>query len=313
MTVATPQHLSVKSLLAIEDLSNQDILAILDETARIKQACACNEDLRHTLPNRTLVNLFFENSTRTRLSFEIAARKLGVDVVNFEAPSSSLTKGESLIDTVRTIDAMRPDFLVVRHSSSGAAHIVQSHARAAILNAGDGAHEHPTQSLLDCFTIREAVGAIEGASIAIIGDLLYSRVARSNVFAFTKLGANVTIFGPPALAPGSFRTLGVTVARSLEEALDGANVVYLLRIQRERQADGLAPAPAEYRRLFGIDETRLSFTAPGAILMHPGPVNRDVEIDAHLLNHPCSVIETQVENGVFVRMAVLKLLVEARP
>ncbi len=300
-------------LLGVEDLSRAEIQTILDLAAACKEGLVSRPDERlSTLRGRTLVNLFFENSTRTRTSFELSARRLGADVVNFDVATSSVAKGETLVDTAETIEAMGADFLVMRHPSSGACNFLMRHVSAALINAGDGSHEHPTQALLDALTIQEALGRIEGTRVSIIGDAVHSRVARSAIWALTKLGAHVTLAGPPTLVPPAFQTLGVRVVHRFEEAVDAADVIYLLRIQTERQAGNFLPSLAEYRALWGMDEKRLALTKPDALIMHPGPVNRGVEVTREVMESPRSRILGQVTNGVAVRMAVLVLLDRAR-
>ncbi len=300
-------------LLGVEDLSRSEIRTILDLAAEFKSGLVARPDERlATLHGRTLVNLFFENSTRTRTSFELAARRLGADVVNFDVATSSVAKGETLVDTAETIEAMGADFLVMRHPSSGACNFLMRHVSAALINAGDGSHEHPTQALLDALTIQEALGRIEGARVSIIGDAVHSRVARSAIWALTKLGAHVTLAGPPTLVPPAFQTFGVRVVHRFEEAVESADVIYLLRIQTERQAGNFLPSLAEYRALWGMDEKRLALTKPDALIMHPGPVNRGVEVTREVMESPRSRILGQVTNGVAVRMAVLVLLDRAR-
>lgn len=300
-------------LLGVEDLSRGEIEAVLRLAEEYKASLVARPDERlATLRGRTVVNLFFENSTRTRTSFEIAARRLGADVVNFDVASSSVAKGETLVDTAETIEALGADFIVMRHPASGACEFLMRHVTASLINAGDGAHEHPTQALLDALTVQEALGRIEGARVSIIGDALHSRVARSAIWALTKLGAHVTLAGPSTLVPIEFASMGVRVSHEFREAVDGADVVYLLRVQTERQASNFLPSLAEYRALFGMDGERLSLTKPDALIMHPGPVNRGVEVTREVMDSPRSRILGQVTNGVAVRMAVLTLLDRAR-
>jgi aspartate carbamoyltransferase catalytic subunit len=300
-------------LLGVEDLSRGEIEAVLGLAAEYKAAMVSRPDERlSTLRGRTVVNLFFENSTRTRTSFEIAARRLGADVVNFDVATSSIAKGETLVDTAETIEALGADFIVMRHPASGACHFLLRHVTASLINAGDGAHEHPTQALLDALTIQEALGRIEGTRISIVGDALHSRVARSAIWALTKLGARVTLAGPSTLVPIEFASLGVRVSHDFREAVEGADVVYLLRVQTERQASNFLPSLAEYRALFGMDSARLALTKPDALIMHPGPVNRGVEVTREVMDSPRSRILGQVTNGVAVRMASLTLLDRAR-
>lgn len=301
-----------RHLLSVEHLSASDIALILDRAAGFKELLLHNQEAPRVLRGRRVVNLFFENSTRTRTSFELAARPLGATVINFDIGTSSFAKGESLLDTAQTIHAMGVDYIVMRHPSSGSCEFLARQVRASVINAGDGSHEHPTQALLDAFTIREAFGRIEGLRVAIIGDLLHSRVGRSNIHCLKRLGADVTLSGPCSLLPRSFESLGVRVVHDADEAVTGADVVYLLRIQHERQKKGLFPSLSEYRRLFGVDARRLALAAPHAVVMHPGPVNRGVEISSEVLDGPRSRVLTQVTNGVAVRMATLALLEEGR-
>ncbi|MDX2115915.1 MAG: aspartate carbamoyltransferase catalytic subunit [Planctomycetota bacterium] len=308
-----PATLEHRHLLGVEHLSSEEIETILDLAAEYKRALVSRPDERlTTLRGRTVVNLFFENSTRTRTSFELAARRLGGDVINFDVATSSVAKGETLVDTAETIEALGADFIVMRHGASGSCNFLMRHVSASLINAGDGSHEHPTQALLDALTIREALGRIEGASISIIGDALHSRVARSAIWALTKLGARVTLAGPSTLVPIEFATLNVRVVHDFREAVQNADVIYLLRVQTERQAASFLPSLAEYRALFGMDGERLAQTKPDALIMHPGPVNRGVEVTREVMDSPRSRILGQVTNGVAVRMAVLTLLDQAR-
>lgn len=305
-----------RHLLAVEPLSPADITAVLDRAVGFKQLLEHNMEAPSVLRGRRLVNLFFENSTRTRTSFELAARPLGATVINFDVGTSSFAKGESLLDTAHTIHAMGVDYIVMRHPSSGACEFLAKEVRASVINAGDGSHEHPTQALLDAFTLREQFGRVEGLKVTIIGDLLHSRVGRSNIHCLLKLGADVTLSGPAALVPRAFESLAdrgrIRVVHNTDDAVKGADAVYLLRIQHERQKKGLFPSLGEYRRLFGMDERRLALAAPHAVVMHPGPVNRGVEIASDILDGERSKVLTQVTNGVAVRMAALALLEESR-
>jgi len=265
-----------------------------------------------TLRGRTLINLFFENSTRTQSSFELAGKRMGADVVNMSVKSSSVAKGETLIDTAATLNAMRPDLLVVRHGASGAVELLSRKVDCAVINAGDGQHEHPTQALLDAFTIRQRLGQIEGLSIAICGDVLHSRVARSNVALLTMLGASVRLIGPPTLMPAGAANWGARVFYKMHDGVKGADVVMMLRVQRERMTGGFFPSAREYFWFYGLDEDKLKLAKPGALVMHPGPMNRGVEIDSAIADNPAiSLIETQVRMGVAVRMAVLEALAES--
>jgi aspartate carbamoyltransferase catalytic subunit len=300
-------------MLGVEDLTREELETVLTLAAQYKAELVATPDLRHTtLRGRTLVNLFFENSTRTRTSFEIAAKRLGADVVNFDVATSSIAKGETLVDTAETIEALGAQFIVMRHPASGACQFLMRHVSASLINAGDGSHEHPTQALLDALTIREALGNIEGARVSIIGDALHSRVARSAVHALIKLGAKVTLAGPSTLVPVEFASMGVRVVHNFDDAAQDADVIYLLRIQTERQASNFLPSLSEYSTLFGMNAARLAKAKPTALVMHPGPVNRGVEVTREVMDSPRSRILGQVTNGVAVRMAVLTLLDRAR-
>jgi aspartate carbamoyltransferase catalytic subunit len=301
-----------KGLLGIEDLERSDIEMIL-ETARHMQEVG-RRDVKKvpTLRGRTIVNLFFEPSTRTRTSFEIAGKRLSADVVNFTPAASSIEKSESILDTAKTLDAMDPDAVVIRHAVAGVPKRIADELHAPVINAGDGAHEHPTQALLDLLTVYEEKGRIDGLTVAIVGDISHSRVARSNIYGFLKMGAEVRVVGPPTLMPADVETLGVKAFGSLREALDGADVVMALRIQHERFAEALVPSVREYASTFGLDRAKLRFAKDDAIVMHPGPVNRGVELAHDLTDHRPSVILDQVRNGVALRMAVLYLLAGRR-
>ena len=297
-----------KHLVAIEPLAPEEITAILDTAEGFLEVSRREVKKVPTLRGRTVVNCFFEPSTRTRVSFEIAEKRLSADTVNFSAGGSALAKGETLLDTVRNIEAMAPDLLVIRHKAAGAAEFVARRVRCAVVNAGDGRHEHPTQALLDLFTIRKHRGRIEGLTVAIVGDIANSRVARSDIHALTKLGASVRVCAPPTMLPPEVERLGVEAFYRVEEALEGADVVMALRIQKERLGRAAFPSIREYARVFGINARLLERTAPDAIVMHPGPINRGVEMASDVADGPRSVILDQVENGVAVRMAVLYLL-----
>ncbi len=301
-------------LLGIDELSHGDIGIVLDAADAALGSSREPVKKRDTLRGKTVVNLFFEASTRTRTSFELAAKRLSADVVNVSAAASSVTKGESLLDTVRNIEAMRTDVIVLRHPSSGAARFVAAHASASIVNAGDGAHEHPTQALLDALTIRRHKGKIEGLTVAICGDILHSRVARSNALLLGKLGARVNLAAPRTMMPHDPEGLGPTVRpfERVEDAVLGADVVMMLRIQTERLAGAMMATTREYSRFFGLNARRLSLALPNAIVMHPGPINRGVELDAATADGPASVILDQVEAGVAVRAAVLELVLDAK-
>jgi aspartate carbamoyltransferase catalytic subunit len=305
---ATISALRHKDLLGIADLTTEEILLILDTAEAMREIGYRPIKKVPTLRGKTVVNLFFEASTRTRTSFEIAEKRLSADTLNIAAASSSVTKGETLVDTALNIEAMAPDMIVLRHSSSGACHLLSRICRAGIINAGDGMHEHPTQALLDAFTIREHKKRIAGLKVAIIGDLLHSRVLRSNVQLLTKLGADVWVSGPPTLMPPGIEREGVHCTTSVDEAVEGADVVMLLRVQFERMQGTFFPSLREYFSVFGMTRERLQRARPDVIIMHPGPINRGVEIASEVADGPFSVILEQVANGVAVRMAVLYLL-----
>jgi aspartate carbamoyltransferase catalytic subunit len=297
-----------RHLLGIETLDAEELRTILDLGERFLEIAERPIKKVPTLRGKTVINLFLEPSTRTRTSFEIAAKRLSADAVNISGSASSTVKGETLVDTARNLDAMSPDVVVVRHAQAGAALMLSQRIRASVVNAGDGAHEHPTQALLDCSTIRAHKGRIEGQTVVICGDIAHSRVARSNLFALTKLGAKVRVAGPRTLLPIGIEAMGAQVFDRLEPALDGADVVMMLRIQTERRAGGRFPNTREYSRYFGLNARRLALAKPDAIVMHPGPMNRGVEIDPSVADGPRSVILDQVARGVAVRMAVLYLL-----
>lgn len=303
-----PMNASVRHLLGIEELSSQDIVQFLD-TAEVFFGVSTRRVRKvPTLRGKTVINLFYEASTRTRTSFEIAGKRLSADVINLSVSTSSVSKGETLLDTVKNLEAMHPDVIVVRHSASGAPHFIARHTRAGVVNAGDGLHEHPTQALLDAFTIRRAKGHLAGLVVAISGDIAHSRVARSNALLLTRMGATVRVCAPRTLLPANMEQYGVTVFDSLAAAVDGADVVMMLRIQHERLTEALIPSTREYARTFGLNRAMLARAKPDAIVMHPGPMNRGVEIDADVADGPNSVVLDQVEAGVAVRMAVLYLL-----
>ena len=297
-----------RHLLGMEGLPAADITTILDLGERFLEIATRPIKKVPTLRGKTVVNLFLENSTRTRTSFEIAAKRLSADAVNISGSSSSTTKGETLLDTARNIDAMSPDVVVIRHAHAGAAAMLARHLRASIVNAGDGAHEHPTQALLDCSTIRAHKRRVEGLVVTIVGDIAHSRVARSYLHALNSLGARVRVAGPRTLLPVGIEALGCQAFDRLEPALEGADVVMMLRIQKERQQGGRFPNTREYSRYFGLNQRRLALAAPDAIVMHPGPINRGVELDPLVADGPRSVILDQVARGVAIRMAVLYLL-----
>jgi aspartate carbamoyltransferase catalytic subunit len=302
-----------RHLLTIEDLSRDEIEQILATAGAFRRILDRKVKKVPALRGRTIVNLFLEPSTRTRLSFEMAAKLLSADVVSFDGDKSSTTKGETLKDTALNIQALHADLIVIRHSASGSPLYLSQRLGIPVVNAGDGAHEHPTQALLDVFTMRQKLGDVKGRKIVILGDILFSRVARSNIHALTKLGANVTLVGPSTLVPQWFSDLGVTVSHNLRAALTDADVVMLLRIQHERQASGLFPSVGEYTSMFGLNQTRASWIKPDAIIMHPGPINRGVEIDSALADSDRSVILQQVTNGIAVRMAALYLCSGGQP
>ena len=296
-----------KDLLGIRELSAEEITFILDTADAFKEVGTREIKKVPALRGKTLVNFFVEPSTRTRTSFEIAAIRLSADVINISAASSSLTKGETLKDTAKILEANHADIIVLRHSSSGAPQFLADRLSSSIINAGDGAHEHPTQALLDLYTIREKKGTVAGLHVAIIGDILFSRVARSNIFGLLKLGARVTLVGPSTLVPREFEKLGVTVSYNIDEVLPTADVVNLLRIQHERQRKEYFPGVGEYIRLFGLTKERAKLLKRDCLIMHPGPINRGVEIDSELADGAQSVILDQVTNGLAIRMAVLYL------
>jgi len=297
-----------KDLLGIGDLTSDEIALVLDTAEAMKEVGTRPIKKVPALRGKTVVNLFFEPSTRTRTSFEIAEKRLSADTLNVAIGTSSVVKGETLADTALNLEAMSPDMIVLRHSSSGACHLLSRICRSAIINAGDGMHEHPTQALLDAFTIRERKKQLNGLKVAIIGDLLHSRVLRSNIQLLTKMGAQVWVCGPPTLIPTDIRRFGVIATSSVDEAVADADVVMLLRIQLERMEGAYFPSLREYFRVFGMTEARLQRAKPDVMIMHPGPMNRGVEIASEVADGPYSVILEQVANGVAVRMAVLYLL-----
>ena len=297
-----------KDLLGIKELSVEDINLILDTAAGFKDVLGRDIKKVPALRGKTAVNLFFEPSTRTRTSFELAAKRLSTDVINFSVPTSSVVKGESLIDTALTVQALGADFIIIRHSSAGVPHLLAKKLRASVINAGDGTNEHPTQALLDAFTIREKKGRIEGLDIALVGDIIHSRVAKSNIYGLTKLGANVRLIGPPTLIPREMEDFGVGVFHSMEEGLKNVDVVMMLRIQMERQGKGFFPSTEEYSKNWGLTQERLLLAKDDVIVMHPGPMNRGIEISSEIADGPRSVILEQVTNGLAVRMAVMYLL-----
>lgn len=297
-----------KDLLSLYDLSREEILCILNTAEEFKKVSQRNLKKVPALRGRTIVNLFVEPSTRTRVSFELAEQRLSADIINMNAETSSFRKGETLLDTLRNIQALQADIVVIRHSAAGAPNFLSRELNVGVVNAGDGAHSHPTQALLDIFTIREKKGRVSGLNVAIVGDILHSRVARSNMWGLIKLGANVTIAGPSTLVPREFEKIGVRVCRDLRDALRDADVINLLRIQHERQRAGFFPSTGEYAKVFGINSETMKYVKPDALIMHPGPVNRGVELDSAIADGPQSVILEQVTNGLAVRMAVLFLV-----
>lgn len=302
------RKLKIKNLLDLDSLDRDGITHILDTAAGMKEINERAIKKVPTLKGRTQINLFFEPSTRTRTSFEIAGKRLSADVLNFSPSSSSLTKGETTIDTVKNLEAMAPDIIVVRHKSAGAAEMIARHTPVPVINAGDGAHAHPTQGLLDLFSVRDRLGRIEGLNVVIVGDIANSRVARSNIIGFSTMGAKVTVCGPPPLIPAGMDALGVRTSHNLDEAIEGADVVMMLRIQLERGAGGRFPSSREYSIRYGLNARRAARMKPGALIMHPGPINRGVEISPEVADGDRSIILYQVEVGVAVRMALLYLL-----
>jgi aspartate carbamoyltransferase catalytic subunit len=303
---------SLKHLLAIEGMHPPQIAGLLDLAESYVLLNRTGTAPRDRLRGRTLINLFFEDSTRTRTSFELAGKRLGADVINMSVATSSVNKGETLLDTAATLNAMNCDLLVVRHAASGAPALLAQKVDAAVINAGDGTHEHPTQALLDALTIRRRLGGLQGLTVAICGDILHSRVARSNIFLLSAMGSRVRVVGPATLMPAEVARLGVEVFHDMAAGLAGADVVMALRLQQERMVGGLVPSAREFFHLFGLDETKLAHARPDALVMHPGPMNRGVEIASSVADDPRrSVIREQVEMGVAVRMAVLDLLAHA--
>lgn len=302
-----------KHILGTEQLSKEDIELILDTADSFKEINSREIKKVPTLRGKTIVNLFYEASTRTRTSFEIAGKRLSADTINITASSSSVVKGETLEDTARNIEAMAPDIIVMRHAASGAPHYLAERLSCSVINAGDGAHEHPTQALLDLLTIREKKGHLDGLKAAIVGDIAHSRVARSNIYGMRKMGMTVTVAGPPTLIPPGVEELGVKVAHRLEEAIRDVDIVMMLRLQQERMQAGLIPSLREYARLWGLTLERLAAAREDVLIMHPGPVNRGVELAPEVADSRYSVILDQVANGVAVRMALLYLLIGGKP
>lgn len=302
-----------KDLIAVKDLSSEEIEKIFKVTAALKRTMGRSVKKLPALRGKTIVNLFLEPSTRTRIAFEVAATRLSADVISLDMAASSTTKGETLRDTAQNIEALKADMIVIRHTAPGSPLYLSRLLRIPVINAGDGSHEHPTQALLDCFTLVEHLGTLKGKQITILGDILFSRVARSNIWALTKLGAEVTVAGPSTLVPKWFTSMGVKVSHDLRPALADADAVMLLRIQHERQTSTHFPSLGEYTSMFGLNKTRASWLKPDAIIMHPGPINRGVEIDSELADSDRSVILEQVTNGIAVRMAVLYLCAGGSP
>ena len=302
-----------RHLLGIEGLQPNEIVALLDQAEAAVEISRQVEKKKAVLRGRTQINLFFEASTRTQSSFEIAGKRLGADVMNMSVASSSVKKGETLVDTAATLNAMHPDIIVVRHHAAGAVHLLAQKVGCSVVNAGDGAHEHPTQALLDALTIRRHKGTIAGLTVAICGDILHSRVARSNIILLNALGARVRIVAPSTLLPNGIAQMGVEVFQDMRKGLAGADIVMMLRLQRERMQGAFIPSVREYFRYYGLDRDKLAEAAEGALVMHPGPMNRGVEIDPEIADGPQSLIREQVEMGVAVRMAVLEALAAHLP
>jgi aspartate carbamoyltransferase catalytic subunit len=298
----------IKHLLSVTQLEPEDITRVLDTADSFREVGTRVIKKVPALRGRTVVNLFYENSTRTRISFEIAAKRLSADVINFSTGGSSVAKGESLKDTALTLQAMGADAIVIRHSSSGSPYTLARWVEASVINAGDGTHEHPTQALLDLYTIREHFPSFEGLRVAVVGDVLHSRVARSNVHALARMGAEVTVVGPPTLIPPEVPAWGAQVSHDLDDVLPKLDVCYMLRVQRERQRQQFFPSIREYARLFGLTRERVESLPDGALIMHPGPMNRGVEIGSDVADLPRSLIIDQVTNGIAVRMALLYLM-----
>ncbi|ACL74993.1 aspartate carbamoyltransferase catalytic subunit [Ruminiclostridium cellulolyticum] len=301
-------NLKSKDLLGLRDISAEEIEYILNTAKTMKCIVTSNNKKTAHLQGKSIITLFYENSTRTRLSFELASKYMGASAANISASSSSVQKGETLIDTGKTIDSMGSDIIIMRHPMSGAPHLLAKNVKSSVINAGDGMNEHPTQALLDMFTILEKKGTLKGLKVAIIGDILHSRVARSNIWGLTKMGAEVNVAGPATLIPPEIEKIGVNVFSTVQEAMLDADVVMGLRIQLERQKKGLFPTIREYSRFFGVDDKRLKLAKEDAIVLHPGPVNRGVELSSSVTDGEQSFIDEQVTNGVAVRMALLYLL-----
>ena len=301
-------NLKSKDLLGLKDISTEEIEYILDTAKTMKYIITSNNKKTPHLQGKSIITLFYENSTRTRLSFELASKYMSASAANISASASSVTKGETLLDTGRTIDMMGTDVIIIRHPQSGAPHLLAKHVKASVINAGDGMNEHPTQALLDMFTMREKKGSLKGLKVAILGDIYHSRVARSNIWGLQKMGAEVSLSGPATLLPPGIEMTGAKVFSTVQEALIDADVVMSLRLQLERQKKALFPTVREYSRFFGLDEKRLLLAKKDALIMHPGPMNRGVELSSVVADSERSVIDEQVTNGVAVRMALLYLL-----
>ncbi|MBC8144784.1 MAG: aspartate carbamoyltransferase catalytic subunit [bacterium] len=311
-TPTAPKNLSVRHLLGIAELTRDDIVAVFESALTFRENYLRSGQQSTQLAGKTVVNFFAESSTRTRSSFQLAERRMGAEVLNFQSESSSFGKGETLLDTVRNIEAMRVDAIVIRHSVAGVPWFLADRCNVVFINAGDGRHEHPTQALLDCLTLHERWnGTFAGRRVAIVGDILHGRVALSNILALQKLGAEVAVCGPPTLIPRGIESLGVRVLKSLDEAIEFADALNMLRIQRERQDRALFPSVGEYARYFGLNRRRLATIKKQLLILHPGPINRGIELDAETADGERSVILEQVENGVAVRMAVLAMLLGA--
>ncbi len=300
-----------KDLLGIEDLDASDIELVLSTAESLREVSEREIKKVPTLRGKTIMNLFYEPSTRTRTSFEIAAKRMSADAVNISVSTSSVVKGETIKDTAKNLEAMKPDCIVIRHSASGVPQMLAGYVKCSVVNAGDGAHEHPSQALLDMLTVKEKKGTIAGLKLAIIGDIAHSRVARSNIYGFTKLGAEVTVAGPPTMIPPGIEKLGCRATISMEDAIKDADVIMMLRIQLERQIESFFPSIREYSRLYGLDEAKLKRARKDVLILHPGPINRGVEISSEVADGPYSLILDQVTNGVAVRMAVFYLLLGA--
>lgn len=309
LTMVSAASFSHKHILGLDELSVSDINLILDTAESFKEVSTRPIKKVPTLRGKTIINLFFEPSTRTRLSFEIAAKRMSADTFNFSTATSSTKKGESLVDTAMNLAAMNPDLFIVRHSSSGAPHLLTKHISASVINAGDGTHEHPSQGLLDMMTVREKKGSLKGLTVAIIGDIAHSRVAHSDIIGFTKMGACVRVCGPATFIPPGIETMGATYCPQISDAVADADVIITLRIQKERQQDPLVPSLHEYTSFFGLSQNVLQRARPDALIMHPGPINWGIELDPAIADDPRTVILDQVTNGVAVRMALLYLII----